>query len=178
MLRDIWTLASRPKAFFGALAEQNSNLPRSLMAAVLSMGIGTAIFLLAFTRMTASNAYAPIFALGIPAGLFLWLILWFIGGLIIIRPSGLDTRAWELTAWAWTVAGLVALSLLLVAIYLPFIAILLGLLAATIWHLLLLNTALKSFGSKNIFQTLLAYAFSVFVLPWLMFIVFYLIVNR
>ena len=177
MLKAIWKLASRPQAFFDALAQDMSRLPRALFAAVFSIAIASAVFLIAFIRMTASNAFTPIFALGIPAGLFLWLILWFIGGLIIVRPSGLDTRAWELTAWSWTVAGLVASSLLLAASYIPFIAILIGLLATTIWHLMLLNTALNSFGSKHVFQTLVAYAFSVFVLPWLMFIVFYLIVN-
>lgn len=169
MLRTIWRAASRPQPFFERLYEAPPNLARSSLAAVLSVSFALLALALAIITATDSTAYAPIILFVLSGGLVYWLLIWVLGGLVIIRPAALDIRGWELVAWSWVPVGVVALSLVPVIFMLPLVAIIAGLFGACLWHLALLNTALRVFAKRGRAAALLWYIGCVMVLPWLMF---------
>jgi hypothetical protein len=169
MIRTIWRAASRPQPFFEKLKEAPPNLLYSSLAAMLSVSFALVALAFAIIVATASTAYAPIVLGLLLAGLFYWLLIWALGGLVIIRPASLDIRGWEIVAWSWVPAGVVALSLIPVVFIQPLIAIFAGVFGVYIWHIGILSVALGVFAEKGRVRAMIWYIGCVMVLPWLMF---------
>lgn len=169
MIRTIWRAASRPQPFFEKLKDAPPNLIKSSLAAMLSVGFALIVLAVSIIMATDSTAYAPIVLFLLLGGLFNWLLVWALGGLVIIRPAFLDIRGWEIVAWSWVPAGVVALSLIPVVFIQPLIAIFAGVFGVYIWHIGILSVALGVFAEKGRVRAMVWYIGCVMVLPWIMF---------
>jgi len=175
VIRTLWQAASRPEAFFGRLEPLEPRIPRAFLSALLSVLFGLVVASLVFARLTNSTGILPIVLFGILAGGLTWLIIWALGGLVLLRPSRLDIRAWELCAWSWVPAGIMAFSLLPVAFFLPLPSLILGFLGTLGWHFTMLHTGLRVFAPDFVRPSLTFYIIFVLLLPlslfgWLLYV--------
>lgn len=169
MLRELWRAASRPARFFARLGERPADLPRAALAGASSVAVALLVAALALARASASDAYALLIGAVVLAGLFNWLLIAALGGLVIMRPTQLDLRAWEVVLWSWAPAGFVALSLLLAVWLAPLPGLVLGYVGTLAWHLAALSSALAALAPKQRPAALAWYLGVVVLLPWLLF---------
>lgn len=175
MIRTLWQAASRPEAFFTRLEPLEPRIPNAFLSALASTLFSLIIACLVFARLTSSTAILPILFFGMVVGGLTWLLIWALGGLTLLRPARLDIRAWELCAWCWVPAGIMAFSLLPVAFFLPLPSLLIGFLGTLGWHLAMLRTGLRVFAPDHVRPSLIFYIIFVFLLPlglfaWLLYV--------
>jgi len=178
LVLDTWRAASAPGAFFTALHDApHAAIGRALGAAALSAVAATAVVALAFVRATASDGFVVIWGLmsAIALPYLGWIVL--LGGLVMVRPANLDVRAWEIAAWAWAPAGVLAVSLAPAAWFTPVPMALFAVVALPIWHVTLIVHALRAFVPTRRAVPLVLYLAAVFIAPGLLVAVSYAVMQ-
>ena len=164
-LRSAWRAVSHPRAFFCSL-EDRPALGAAIGTMAVSAAIASLVLAVLILRATASDAVLPLLV-GVPAAVLPYLaIVTMLGGLTLMRPAGLDLRAFEIVAWAWVPAGVLALSLLPIGLFAPLPTLLGGafvLLPA--WHLWLVFRGLEVHADRGLRSAFLFYVVAVFALP-------------
>lgn len=175
MIRTLWQAASRPEAFFKRLEPLEPQIPRAFLIALASVLFSLVVASLLFARLTNSTGILPILLFGLVAGGLTWLLSWALGGLVLLRPARLDIRAWELCAWSWVPAGIMAFSLLPVAFFAPLPSLIFGVLGTLGWQVTILATGLRVFTPEHARAGLTFYLIFVLLLPvglfaWLLYL--------
>lgn len=166
-LRRAWAAVSRPRSFYASLSDRPA-LATAAATAALSAVVGTAALALVVARATASDAWLP-WLLGVPALLLPYLtLIALLGGLVLMRPAGLDLRAWEIVAWAWVPAGFVGVSLLPIGLLAPWPALVVGASLLPLWHLWLVWSGTETFAAGRPRLATTLYGVTVFGLPLLL----------
>jgi len=160
----VWRAASHPAAFFAGLGEE-PRLGRAAAVAAASAAVGALIAGFLALRVSGSDAWAPFLLAGPALALPYVAIIAVLGGLVLMRPSGMDLRAFEVVAWAWTPSGLLALSLLPIGLLVPGPALAGGLAMLPAWHLWLVWRGVQSFAAGGVRTAFALYAAAVFGLP-------------
>lgn len=164
-LHAVWRAVSHPRAFF----EQLDHRPR-LASAFATMAVSAVLASLiaaeALLRATASNALLP-FLIGIPVAALSYLaIVTVLGSLTLMRPAGLDLRAFEIVAWAWVPVGVLALSLLPIGLFYPWPSLLAGTFVLLPgWHLWMVWRGVEVHAERGARTAFLFYVLAVFALP-------------
>lgn len=178
LVRDAWWAASAPMSFFRALHEAPAaQLPRALAAALVAVLLALAVLSLAFVRATGSDGVVLVWAFASAIALPYLAMVILLGGLVMVRPAGLDLRAWEIVAWSWVPAGPLALSLAPAAAVVPLPAALAGLAAFPFWHVVLVATGVRVFARQRARTALVLYLVAVFVVPALLLAVSYAVMS-
>ncbi|MDF1521902.1 MAG: hypothetical protein P1P87_03675 [Trueperaceae bacterium] len=165
-LQDSWWAASAPVGFFAHLAERDG--PRPLPAVATAFGswaAAAAVAALAFVRATGSDGYLLLAGFAAAVLVPLAALVTILGGLMLLGPGGLGSRAWEIVGWAWAPAGVLALALLPVVPLFPGAASAAAVVAFPAWHLGLVGAALAAFDARARVRTVLLYALAVFLIP-------------
>lgn len=162
--RDVWRVASHPRAFFAAQGDR-TRLGAPIAAAGVSTLVGSWILGVVAARATGSDAWLP-FLLGAPALTLPYLaIVTVLGGLMLMRPAALDLRAFEIVAWAWTPIGLLALSILPVGLLAPWPALAGAALLLPPWHLWVVWRGVEVHAAGGARTAFILYIVAVFGLP-------------
>ena len=164
-LTSLWQVLTSPKRFFLGHTPRRSSLIRALVSAASSGTVGLLALGVALVRALGSSEVATIMVLVILGGLPYLALLWLLGGFVLMRPAALDLRAWEITAWAWTPAGLVGLLLSPLAWFVPLAGLVLGSVALPLWHLTVVNGALGAWSPARAQTALFWYLAAIFALP-------------
>lgn len=176
--RQAWWAASAPRSFFLSLhAAPHARVGRAATAALLSWLVAATVGALAFVRATGSDGFVVAVALLLAIGLPYLLMAVFVGGLVMVRPAQLDLRAWEIAAWAWVPAGVLALSLLPAALVAPAPAALLGVAVAPVWHIVLVLHGVRVFAPARLGVAIVLYLVAVVVVPLLLTAVSYAVMS-
>ena len=178
LVRDAWWAASAPTSFFRALQGTSApRLARACAAAAVSIVLACAALALGFVRATHSDGFLLAWGfLGVVA-LPLLAMLLLLGGLVMVRPAALDLRAWEISAWAWVPAGVLAVSLAPAALVAPVPATVVGLVAWPVWHVALIASGVSVFASQRRAMTVALYLVAVFLVPGLLLAVSYAVMS-
>lgn len=116
--RTVWRAVSHPTSFFERLGDE-PRIAAPAGLAIVSATLGSMIAAILLTRATASDAWLPLL-LGAPLVTIPYLgTIGLLGGLILMRPAGLDLRAFEIVAWAWVPSGPLAVALLPIGLLAP-----------------------------------------------------------
>lgn len=163
-LRRAWLAASHPRAFFDGLDERPALGPAAVAVAVSGVVGGLAAAVVA-ARATASDAWLPLLLAG-PALVVPYLaLLTLLGGLVLMRPAGLDLRAWEIAAWSWVPIGFLAASLTPIALVAPLPAALVAASLVPAWHLWLVWRGTRAHAVHGARGAVVLYGATVFVAP-------------
>lgn len=165
MLRRLWRAASRPEAHFETTRDHEPRLGGSLLEALAASAFGLLVAALALARATGSDGLGALALVVVTGGLLAVLAAWLLGGLALVRPAGLDLRAWEIAATAWLPAGALGLSLLPTALLFPAASLAVGLLLLPAWHLAIVRAGLRVHVPHRAGRLTLLYALVVFALP-------------
>jgi len=135
LFRSAWRAVSHPKSFFETLNDE----PRIGVAAALALAsvtVGSILAALLLMRATGSDGWLPLL-LGVPLLTVPYLaVICVLGGLVLMRPTGMDLRAFEIVAWAWLPSGLLAVTLLPIGLLAPWPTLLGGaLFLLPPWHM-------------------------------------------
>lgn len=165
LVRLIWRAISHPRAFFARL-DDRPQLGLALAVMAVSALVGSIVAALLALRATGSDAWAPAL-LGVPVAALVYLaVVTMLGGLTLMRPAGLDLRAFEIVAWAWVPSGALALSLLPIGLFAPWPTLLVGALALLpAWHLWMIWRGLEVHALRGRRAAFLFYVLAVFGLP-------------
>ena len=163
--RTIWSAVSHPQAFFRSL-DDRPRLGPALTVMFLSAFVASLVAGAMLLRATASDAWLPV-VLGLPLAVLPYLaIVTLLGGLTLMRPAGLDLRAFEIVAWAWVPTGVLATSLLPIGLFAPWATLLGGaLLVLPAWHLWLVWRGVEAFAVRGARTAMIFYVVAVFALP-------------
>lgn len=162
--RRAWRAASLPGAFFAELDDE-PRLGPALRAAFASGAIGAAAAGLLLARATGSDAWLP-FVLMVPVVALPYLaIVTLLGALTLMRPAGMDLRAFEVIAWAWVPSGMLALSVLPIGWLVPWPALASAGLLLPPWHLWLVWRGTQVHAVANARVAFVLYVVAVFGLP-------------
>jgi hypothetical protein len=160
----LWRAVSHPAAFFAGL-EDEPRLGRAAARAAASAAVGSLVAGLLALRASGSDAWL-LFLLGGPVLVLPYLaIVALLGGLVLMRPAGLDLRAFEVVAWAWTPSGVLAVSLLPIGLVAPAATLAGGLAMLPAWHLWLVWRGVQTFAVAGARAAFALYAAAVFGLP-------------
>jgi hypothetical protein len=166
LLRDASAACSAPEAFFRDLAQRSAPQPwRAVLVAVVAVTMAFGTLSLAFVRGTDSEGFLLVWAVALAVALPYLALVLLLGGLVMVRPTALDLRAWEIAGWAWAPAGALALSLLPVAILFPAVAAAAGLLAFPVWHMVVVLAGLKVMAPRSRALAAGLYLLAVFLVP-------------
>jgi hypothetical protein len=165
LARLAWRAISHPRAFFARL-DDRPQLALALAVMAVSALAGSLIVALLALRATGSDAWAPAL-LGVPVAALVYLaVVTLLGGLTLMRPAGLDLRAFEIVAWAWVPTGALAASLLPIGLFAPWPTLLGGTLALLpAWHLWMIWRGLEVHAVRGRRAAFLFYVLAVFALP-------------
>ena len=178
LVRDAWWAASAPTSFFDALRDvPHARVGRAALAALLSGLIAAAAAALAFVRATDSDGYLLAWGLLTAIGLPYLAMIAFVGGLVMVRSGQLDLRAWEIAAWSWVPAGVLALSLLPAALVAPVPAALAGLAAFPVWNVVVVVHGVRVLSPARLGPPVALYLVAVFVVPALLTVVSYALMR-
>lgn len=178
LARDAWWAASAPTSFFRALHDApQARLGRAAAVALLSGLAAFAAAALAFVRATDSDGFVLAWGLLSAIGLPYLAMIVFVGGLVMVRSGQLDLRAWEIAAWSWAPAGVLAVSLTPAALFAPVPAALLGIAAFPFWHVVLVVHGVRVFAPSRLTGPLALYLVAVFVVPALLTTVSYALIS-
>lgn len=164
-IRSLWLAVSHPRAFFERLDERPKlGIAFAVMAA--SAGVAALLAAAAVLRATSSNALIPVM-LGVPLATLLYLaIVTALGSLTLMRPAGLDLRAFEIVAWAWVPLGVLSVSLIPVGAFAPLPTLLAGaFVLAPAWHLWMVWRGVEVHAVGGQRTAMGFYVLAVFVLP-------------
>jgi hypothetical protein len=165
-LQDGWWAASAPVGFFAHLAEREEPRPLPAVAAAFgSWAAAAAVAALAFVRATGSDGYLLLAGFAAAVLVPLATLVTVLGGLMLLGPGGLGSRAWEVVGWSWAPAGVLSLALLPVVPLFPGATAAAAVLAFPAWHLGLIGAALAAFEARARVRTVLLYALAVFLIP-------------
>jgi hypothetical protein len=166
LARDAWWACSAPAGFFRDVAARPAPQPlRSALAAALSVAAALGALSLAFVRGTASDGFLLVWALALALGLPSLAFVLILGGLVMVRPTALDVRAWEIAGWAWAPAGALALSLAPAVFVAPGVSALAGLLAFPVWHVVIVLAGLGVLAPTRRAAAAAFYLIAVFAVP-------------
>ena len=178
LVRDAWWAASAPTSFYRMLHGASApRLARACTAAALSVVLACAALALAFVRASDSDGFALAWGFLSAIALPLLAMLLLLGGLVMVRPAALDLRAWEISAWAWVPAGVLAVSLAPAALVAPVPAVVAGLVAWPFWHVALVATGVGVFAAQRRAVALTLYLVAVFLVPGLLLAVSYAVMS-
>lgn len=163
-LRRAWSASSHPRAFYATLPDR-PELGRAAATAAIAVTAAALALAAVVVRLTDSTGWLPLL-LGVPAVVVPYLaLITLLGGLVLMRPAGLDARAWEIVAWAWVPAGFLGLSLLAIGLAAPLPALIGAVVMLPPWHLWLVWRGTERFAVGRARTAFLLYAATVFGLP-------------
>lgn len=163
-LRRAWAAAAAPGPFFAALPDTPALGPAVLSAAA-SLLVAVAALALVLVRATDSAAFAP-FLVATPVVVLPYVVLISVlGSLLLMRPAGLDLRAFEIVAWAWVPSGFLAVPLLPVGWFAPWPTLAGAALMLPVWHLWLVWRGTQAHAVGGARTAWLLYLVAVFALP-------------
>lgn len=164
LLRRSWHAASRPRAFYESL-EGRTEIGAAATAALLAGAVGASALAVLLIRLTESSGWLPL-VLGVPALALPYLaLISLLGGLMLMRPAGLDLRAWEIVLWAWVPAGFLGLSLLPIGLVAPLPTLIGGSIMLPLWHLWLVWSGTERHAVAHARAAVALYVVAVFGLP-------------
>lgn len=159
-----WRAVSHPAAFFASLGDEPRLAP-ALASAAVSAAIGSLVAGVLLARATGSDAWLP-FLLGAPALALPYLaIVTLLGALTLMRPAGMDLRAFEVVAWAWVPSGVLALSLLPIGLFAPWPTLAGAAAMLPPWHLWLVWRGTDAYAVARPRTAVALYVAAVFGLP-------------
>ncbi|MDZ7800630.1 MAG: hypothetical protein U5K81_07555 [Trueperaceae bacterium] len=163
-LRRAWRAASVPGRFFEDLPDEPA-LGAAAAAGGVSLLMGALALGVVLARGTASDAW-PLFLLGTPLMVLPYAVLVSIlGSLVLMRPAGMDLRAFEIVAWAWVPSGFLAVSLLPIGWFAPWATMAGALAMLPAWHLWLVWRGTEVHATARPRAAAILYLLSVFGLP-------------
>ena len=164
-LRRAWRAASAPEAFFADLDPSQVRLVPAFTTAAVCAGIGAVLVGLLAARATGSVAWP--FVVGVPAVALPYLaILVMLGSLVLMRPGGMELRAFEVVAWAWVPTGWLAVAVTPVGWFAPGPALLVAALLLPPWHFWVLWRGVEAFAPARTRTTAVLYGVVVFAVPF------------
>lgn len=177
-LRDAWSAASSPTAFYRTLRLTSApRLGRACAAAAAAVVVACAVLALAFVRATGSDAFVLVWAFLVAVALPVAAMVLLLGGLVMVRPAALDLRAWEIAAWAWVSAGVLAVSLAPAVFVAPVPAVVAGLVAWPVWHVVLVARGVAVFAPRRSAPAVALYLVAVFLVPGSLLMVSYAVMR-
>lgn len=163
-LRRAWAAAAAPGPFFAALPDTPALGP-AIASAAASLLVALAVLALVLARATESAALAP-FLVATPAVVLPYVaLISVLGSLLLMRPAGLDLRAFEIVAWSWVPSGFLAVSLLPVGWFAPWPTLGGSALMLPVWHLWLVWRGTEAHAVGGARTAWLLYLAAVFGLP-------------
>lgn len=164
LVRRAWSAATRPETFFARHPDPEGPGP-ALAAAAASGLLGALTAAVMLVRLTGSTAPLPVL-LFVPAAALPYLaLITFVGGLLLLRPTALEERAWTLVAWSWSPAGVLGLALLPAGVALPGPTLVAFAVMLPVWHLWVVRGGLRAWAPERAGPAWLLYVGVVFVLP-------------
>ena len=177
VLLTAWEATTQPTTLFGNHVVRRSTLIRTLTVSIISSTLGLIFFAMAISNLVGSGPTAIFSAVVVPIGLVYLILIWLIGGFIVMNTAYIGFAAWEIVALAWCPIGVIALLLSPLAWLLPGLGIIFFIILVSIWHLVIIHGALKALSPARTHPTVLLYLGTIFFLPTLLFVLFLTIFN-
>ena len=172
-----WDATPQPAVLFNQHIARRSTLTKTLIVSVISSTLGVTFFAVAINNLFTSGPITVFSALAIPLGLVYLILIWLIGGFIIMNTAYIGLVAWEIVALAWIPIGFIALLFSPLAWLMPAPGILFFGIALSIWHLVIIHGAIKTLSPTKTRPTFLLYLGTVFFLPTSLFALFITLFN-